>query len=85
LNRYTPGREKTRQHAICMTTVRNDDQRVDSGPRHLSARLPRDCLDEQSVGGPYTVPVPRWAITAGMVGQRLTQRPTVLHGLLGSI
>jgi hypothetical protein len=51
-----------------MTTVHNDDQRDDPGPPHPSARLPRDFLDGQSVGGPYTIPVPRRAITAGMVG-----------------
>jgi hypothetical protein len=38
------------------TTIHNDDQRVDPGPPHPSACLPGDCLDGQSVGGPYTIP-----------------------------
>jgi hypothetical protein len=35
-----------------MTIVHNDNQGVNQGPPHPSARLPRDCLTGQSVGGP---------------------------------
>ena len=68
-----------------MTTVHNDDQRVDPGPPHPSARRPRVCHTGQTGGGPYTIPMPRRVITTGMVGYRLTQRPLVLLGLLDPI
>jgi hypothetical protein len=39
-----------------MTTICNDGQKVDPGPPHPSARLPRNHLDGQFMGGPYTIP-----------------------------